>query len=75
MLAPAATDPIHRACTSKNRYSDRFTAVAMGISQVERYGCRLYAYQCKHCNGWHLTKCGRGRDGNPVLPCHEKVFG
>lgn len=66
---------IEAACRSKNRYADRLTAVAMGISQAERYGIKLFTYRCRICRGWHLTKDGRGRDGNPVLPCTENVFG
>lgn len=63
------------SCRSKNRYPDRYTAVAMGISQAERIGMKLYTYQCRVCRGWHLTRNGRGKDGNPVLPCKEDVFG
>lgn len=80
MTAPHRTngltqEVITAACASKNRYPDRYTAVAMGISQAERYGDKLYTYNCRICKGWHLTKNGRGVDGNPVLPCTEKVFG
>lgn len=80
MAAPRRTNGydqavIEAACLSKNRYADRYTAVAMGISQAERYGIKLYTYQCRICHGWHLTRDGRGRDGNPVLPCTENVFG
>lgn len=66
---------VQASCASKNRYADRYTAVAMGISQALRYGDKLYTYQCRICKGWHLTKDGRGRDGNPVIPCIENVFG
>lgn len=80
MTAPARINGVdvevrERSCISKNRYFDCYTAVAVGISQTERYGVKLYTYRCKICNGWHLTRNGRGKDGNPVLPCKQNVFG
>lgn len=45
-----------RRCTSKNRYTDEFTARAMGQCQEERHGLPLWLYRCDLCRGWHLTK-------------------
>jgi len=80
MSAPSRINGVDRAvleaaCKSKNRYSDHLTAIAIGISQSERYGVKLYTYKCPHCRGWHLTKNGRGFNGNPSLLCSPKIFG
>lgn len=80
MTAPSRINGVKQeaiiaSCTSKNRYSDMITAVAIGISQSERNGVKLYTYRCPICSGWHLTRDWRGRNGNPVTPCTEKVFG
>ncbi len=47
---------IERSCAHKNRYPDEVTARAMGITQSEMSGYKIFIYPCVTCRGWHLTK-------------------
>lgn len=67
-------DQILASCASKNRYSDIYAAVSMGIDQKRLSGYQMYTYHCRFCRGWHLTKSKYGRNGNPVVKCDLKSF-
>ena len=79
MTAPSRShgrfvDEIASFCAKKNRYTDIFTAIAIGVRQKEIGGIQLYTYRCPACRGWHLTKSKHGRNGNPVIKCSLKSF-
>lgn len=67
-------EQVERSCTSKNRYPDMYTAIAMGITQSEISGFKIYTYRCRLCKGYHLTKSKHSRNGNPVTKCSLKSF-
>lgn len=67
-------EQIERACTSKKRFSDQLTAIAMGITRATAAGHPLYTYRCHICSGWHLTKRPFGRSGERLQQCSEKVI-
>lgn len=46
-----------RGCVGKQRHDTRRDAIAAIASLGKRRGAftpRLTAYQCKHCDGWHV---------------------
>lgn len=67
-------DKIERSCTSKNRHPDVYTVVAIGITQSERSGVKLYYYLCEICEGWHLTKNRYSPAGKRHPQCKEQAF-
>lgn len=47
---------IYRSCASKRRYSDEGDALAGAVRLVGKGAPSLRAYECRFCEGWHLTK-------------------
>lgn len=75
MTAPLRQNGKFRAkivtsCSSKNRYSNVETAVAMGLQQEEIYpDKKLFCYRCEVCAGWHITKYPRSPNGTRNRRC------
>ena len=42
-------------CMTKNRYYTERIANEVALHQSKKSGIALKVYQCKFCNGWHLT--------------------
>lgn len=49
-------DEGHRSCGRKMKYQDEDDALTHAKIYQVRGSEKLYAYQCKLCGGWHLTK-------------------
>lgn len=45
----------YRACKSKIRYRDYNHAMKEAKKIYSRTGEKLYPYECRFCNGWHLS--------------------
>lgn len=61
-------DQWDRMCTSKQRYSDEYSArgsaqYSLRQSQDQNF-TRLWVYRCPGCRGWHMTKSPN--DSDPV---------
>lgn len=68
-------EKIVTSCTSKNRYSDQPTAIAMGMQQEGIYeGSKIYHYHCEICRGWHITHYDRGPSGKKNARCSLDLF-
>lgn len=49
-------------CAQKRRHSTFDAAVAACLRRVEGGHVQaLSPYQCRHCNGWHLTRKDQGK--------------
>lgn len=45
----------YRACEKKIRYPDYNTACKEAKKIYRRTGEELHPYECRYCNGWHLS--------------------
>lgn len=45
----------YRMCERKIRYPDYNSAMKAAKKILERTGDKLYPYDCRYCNGWHLS--------------------
>lgn len=54
-LAPLATGT-QKACLRKRRYWTRSGAERVRALREPVEGVPLYAYECPHCGGWHLSR-------------------
>ena len=53
-------------CAGKQKYESRRIAAEIGTELAVRSGSSLYAYRCRHCGGWHLTRNERTGGGVSV---------
>lgn len=53
-------DEWERMCTSKQRYSDEYSARGSAQHALrqnrDQNAVRLWVYKCPGCRGWHMTK-------------------
>lgn len=52
---PAADLERFNGCTRKLRFRSRSEAKKAGKRFVSRHGGKMHAYQCPHCQSWHLS--------------------
>lgn len=45
----------YRSCAKKIRYPDYNTAMKEAKKILARTGEELHPYECRYCNGWHLS--------------------
>jgi hypothetical protein len=62
---------VQRVCKRKVRYADKGPAIrgARAFMQNAKGLLSMGAYQCRHCNGWHIT---RNTDGAPLAAGKKK---
>lgn len=68
-------EKIVTSCSSKNRYVDQPTAIAMGMRQEDmNAGLKMYHYACTICRGWHITHYAVAPNGRKNRRCSPDIF-
>lgn len=55
-LSKRERDAIWGACVRKINYSSMEEAEKMATTRSAEVGYDIYAYECRWCRGWHLSK-------------------